>query len=473
MKQKEKTHKEMRKGCDWDTGWNNSLKEIGCLLPISGTASGRGLTKKETLIHMLQYFDFLQSHIQSLQSRLPHHYLPHVSDRESESESEDTPLSQPNTPPHSLKAKRKYSYTRPRKKSTSNQKQFDDRVHSLHKEDSNRSVTSNTNGEYAPTWSADQNLCLDNSESNTHPDSSDCYYSLNVLLPTTSSSRTGSSADQESPCEGLGSCSICDDRTGSENGSLGSKDTDTPPSGSLILRDRMLGIFPSLGKSQLPVSPSLPQTPVVPLIPLLRTGESLNLSPSLFTSPARGLCHPLLPNQQEELQTLFEDVWVTPKPTVLKSPSLPCKAPDESEDDRCSDDVSWTSKLHIPLRKVKNNCHKRIFRKSQDITKPSLKKKCVNGFIMFCRMNRGLYLRTHPGTPSTVVTKELASLWNIMPKQERRLYCLKARHFSRQQNRNVRSEGQDAEGESEDCIPSPLHKLLAHRDLYFASSGKI
>lgn len=30
--------------------------------------------------------------------------------------------------------------------------------------------------------------------------------------------------------------------------------------------------------------------------------------------------------------------------------------------------------------------------------------------------------RTHPGLPSTVVTKELANLWHIMPKQERHVY---------------------------------------------------
>ena len=29
---------------------------------------------------------------------------------------------------------------------------------------------------------------------------------------------------------------------------------------------------------------------------------------------------------------------------------------------------------------------------------------------------------SHPGTPSTVVTKELASLWHMMPKQEKRVY---------------------------------------------------
>ncbi|XP_055726301.1 meiosis initiator protein-like [Salvelinus fontinalis] len=64
---------------------------------------------------------------------------------------------------------------------------------------------------------------------------------------------------------------------------------------------------------------------------------------------------------------------------------------------------------------------------------------------------------THPRTPSTVVTKELASLWHVMLKQERRVYCLKARRFSRQQNRNVRSElvkGEE-DSEEEDCTQPP------------------
>ncbi|XP_041742910.1 meiosis initiator protein-like [Coregonus clupeaformis] len=80
---------------------------------------------------------------------------------------------------------------------------------------------------------------------------------------------------------------------------------------------------------------------------------------------------------------------------------------------------------------------------------------------------------THAGTPSTMVTKELASLWHVMPKQERRVYCLKACRFSRQQNRNVRSEFVEGEGdrEEEDCVPSPLHMLLAQRDLCAASRG--
>ncbi|XP_076836660.1 uncharacterized protein meiosin isoform X2 [Brachyhypopomus gauderio] len=498
VKMRDKTRKR-RNRYEWNTTWNNSLKEIGCLLPISETPSGRGLSKKETLIHMLQYFDFLQSHIQSLQSILPSHCLPRVNERESETESEDTQESKPTTPPHVLKAKRKYKCGRPRKKTTLNPESFDDINVVLHEKDPY--THGNTKTEYPLIWGSDQSMWHFEADTSL-PSSSDSNYSLNALLPTMCSSGTGSILDQESPC--LGShCSVCDDRTGSEDGSPGRKDLDTPPSGSFLLKDHMLGVVSPLAKTRLPASPTLPQTPLLPFFPLLGAEEGLRLSPSLLTSPAHGLHHLLLPEGQEELQTLFEDVWVTPKPVVSKEHGLLCHSSGDwftresgwtdggrmfpmnifiesgflddrkssEEEDRGSDDVTWTPKTHISVKKMRKVHRKRISRKNRTVTNPGTKKKCVNGFIMFCRMNRRLYLRTHPGTPSTVVTKELAKLWHIMPKQERRLYCVKARHFSRQQNRNVRSEGQEAEGEVE-CVPSPLHTLLAQRDMLFASGGK-
>ncbi|KAB5549044.1 hypothetical protein PHYPO_G00062730 [Pangasianodon hypophthalmus] len=459
----------------WKTSWSNSLKEISCLLPVSEPASGQALSKKETLIHMLQYFDFLQTHIQRLHNNLPPHCLPKTNDRESDSESEDTAHSEPSTPPRILKAKRKYSCGRPRKKDTLNSELFDDKNQTLHKEDADRNVMTITKGECPCTRTADETVCSAE-DNNSLPCSSDSNYSVSALLPTTSSSTAGSSVDQESPCQGLGSqCSICDDRTGSEDGSQGSKELASPPSGSFLLKDRMFGALPPLGKNQLDDSPTLPQTPVLPLLPLLGFREGLNLSPSLLTSPARGLSYTLLPEGQEELQTLFEDVWVTPKPAAPKH----CRHGNDGhafsqseEEDRRSDDITWTPNQRIHMKKGSKGHRKRASRKGQAVSGLSQKKKCVNGFIMFCRMNRRLYLRTHPGLPSTVVTKELANLWHIMPKQERRVYCLKARQFSREHNRNVRSEGQEAEEEEEDCIPSPLHMLLAHRDLWFTSSGK-
>ncbi|XP_023560245.1 basic helix-loop-helix and HMG box domain-containing protein 1 [Octodon degus] len=93
---------------------------------------------------------------------------------------------------------------------------------------------------------------------------------------------------------------------------------------------------------------------------------------------------------------------------------------------------------------------------------PQVKKKCVNGFIMFCRMNRKPYIRACPGTASTVATKELAQLWRVMTPKERKPYCVKARRFSRQHNRIVKQDSSDSEDEAGE-IPKPFHQLLAEK----------
>ncbi|XP_057566869.1 meiosis initiator protein [Hippopotamus amphibius kiboko] len=91
-----------------------------------------------------------------------------------------------------------------------------------------------------------------------------------------------------------------------------------------------------------------------------------------------------------------------------------------------------------------------------------MKKKCVNGFIMFCRMNRKQYIRACPGTASTAATKELAQLWRVMTLQERRPYCIKARRFSRQHNRVVKQESSSSEDEDWET-PKPFYQLLAEK----------
>ncbi|XP_038641851.1 meiosis initiator protein-like isoform X1 [Scyliorhinus canicula] len=88
-----------------------------------------------------------------------------------------------------------------------------------------------------------------------------------------------------------------------------------------------------------------------------------------------------------------------------------------------------------------------------------LKKKCVNGFIMFCRINRRLYISDHPGTASTVATKALAHVWRTMSKNERRPYCIKAREFSKKNNRIVRLDSSSSEEREEVEMPEPLHLL--------------
>ncbi|CAM4615580.1 meiosis initiator protein [Lepidochelys kempii] len=95
-----------------------------------------------------------------------------------------------------------------------------------------------------------------------------------------------------------------------------------------------------------------------------------------------------------------------------------------------------------------------------------LKKKCVNGFIMFCRLNRKQYICACPGMASTAATRELAQLWRTMTKQERRPYCVKARRFSRLNNRIVKQDfSSGGEEEEEMEAPKPFHLLLAEKSL--------
>lgn len=91
-----------------------------------------------------------------------------------------------------------------------------------------------------------------------------------------------------------------------------------------------------------------------------------------------------------------------------------------------------------------------------------VKKKCVNGFIMFCRMNRKHYTRACPGTASTTATKDLAHLWREMTLEERRPYCTTARRFSRQHNRIVKRESSSSEDDDRET-PKPFYQLLADR----------
>ncbi|XP_064835292.1 uncharacterized protein LOC135549180 [Oncorhynchus masou masou] len=508
------TRRKSKDQLDWSTCWSNSLKEIAGLLPISKPRNGRGLTKKETLVHMLRYFDFLQSRIQTLQSRLPPHCIP-KQEPDTGSESEENTLSDPCTPPHTLKAKRKYFFSRSRKRPapTSEVKaELQVNRRRLYKAVANGKIVYPEEGVSVPMWgvhsdwselqSSDSHGAWPVYDSDSQPSSLDSGFSLNQLLPL-SMPLEGSSGTlwTPSPTE-RGHCFVCEDRTGNESIPSGSGVLDTPTTpitgpGSLFLKDQMLGVIPPMRGRREPFhSPAAtPQRPtLLPLLPLFGTGDSLNLSPSLLTSPARGLSHCLLPEGQEELHVLFEDVWVTPKTTHTKVSCLPCHDPNDSMSEGEAEvrhgrggwlsslsegeegDVTWTPKQQQAPLKSKTSSTGRHRRANASTKGPprtplNLKKKCVNGFIMFCRINRKTYLRTHPGTPSTVVTKELASLWHVMPKQERHVYCLKARHFSRQQNRNVRSELVEGGGEEEDCVPSPLHMLLAQRDLCAAARG--
>ncbi|XP_016332778.1 uncharacterized protein meiosin [Sinocyclocheilus anshuiensis] len=422
---------------------------------------------------MLQCFEFHQSHIHSLKSH-PHR-LSENNERKSESESEDTPLSC--TPPQFLKAKNMYTYSRINKYTV----QLSDKKRDPQSKTSERFII-NAVEEQEHKLVCDRQSNLSEvqtaEEKDLWPvDDSEPSQSSIDSNSTTSSFNTGST-------EAESTCSFCEDQTGSEDGSPGRNMLDAPPSRSgILLKDPMLGAFPAAWKKRFTFSPTLPKTPVLPLRPPLREAGSLTLNPSLLISPSQGLSRSLHPEGREALQTLFEDVWVTPESTVLKSPSLPGSFADGSivmsagsssnlsfkseEENNSSEDE--TPKQLVPRKRARKVCsHRHTSRRGRVTTQPNPKKKCVNGFIMFCRINRKLYIRSYPGIPSTTVTKELANLWHILPKKERRLYCLKAWSFSCQQNRNVRVQKHEAEMKAERFVPSPLHMLLAYRDKYAA-----
>ncbi|KAM3912100.1 LOW QUALITY PROTEIN: meiosis initiator protein [Leptodactylus fuscus] len=90
------------------------------------------------------------------------------------------------------------------------------------------------------------------------------------------------------------------------------------------------------------------------------------------------------------------------------------------------------------------------------------RKKCVNGFIMFCRLNRRLYLSANPGKASTAATKDLAELWKMMSARERRPYCMKALQFSLLHDRLVKS-GSAVHPHENISPPKPVSVLLAEK----------
>ncbi|XP_067875374.1 meiosis initiator protein-like isoform X5 [Heterodontus francisci] len=219
---------------------------------------------------------------------------------------------------------------------------------------------------------------------------------------------------------------------------------------------------------------------------------TLGLSPSLFSSPGRHV--PLLQDRKENLaQALFGAVCLSPelpatRPGDLKLSNagqnqqypngywnLTLKDSDESErwlsssDDMEDNDITWTpycrGKLLQQTALSKQKRTKIISQGNHSKTRRKrcctlqLKKKCVNGFIMFCRINRRLYISDHPGTASTVATKALAHVWRTMSKNERRPYCIKAREFSKMNNRIVRLDSSSSEEREEVEMPEPLHLL--------------
>ncbi|KAJ6663745.1 hypothetical protein lerEdw1_009824 [Lerista edwardsae] len=241
----------------------------------------------------------------------------------------------------------------------------------------------------------------------------------------------------------------------------------------------------------------------------INTCSDLGLSPSLFSSPARLLPSHVLQSSQEELSPgkareeeprcsafTLDHCYLSYSETGKNdSSSLPrangitstwnkqflqeeaattrAVCPGSSSDE--NSDSTWTPCKRVKPSQVACQKKKKGGRRPRQRRRPivcekrtgssplQLKKKCVNGFIMFCRLNRKHYIRACPGMASTAATRELAQLWRMMTKQERKPYCLKARRFSRLNNRIVRDDF--SSGEEDPEPPKPFHLLLAEKSL--------
>ncbi|XP_020642754.3 meiosis initiator protein [Pogona vitticeps] len=255
--------------------------------------------------------------------------------------------------------------------------------------------------------------------------------------------------------------------------------------------------------------------------------SDLGLSPSLFSSPGRLLTRHTLQGIQEEFSpVLFEDVYMslqsnsfaqTLSGTLLRKPAfnldhcylsysetgqsdsspvsrvneaasswnkqflqeeasnIRSEGPMSSSDE--NSDATWTPCKRTKPPQVACQKRKKVVRRQKrrpglcekhSSSSLQLKKKCVNGFIMFCRLNRRHFIRAYPGMASTAATRELAQLWRMMTKQERKPYCLKARRFSRMNNRIVREDNSSGEEEMEP--PKPFHLLLAEKSFHGAQN---
>uniref|UniRef100_A0A670ILJ1 HMG box domain-containing protein n=1 Tax=Podarcis muralis TaxID=64176 RepID=A0A670ILJ1_PODMU len=156
--------------------------------------------------------------------------------------------------------------------------------------------------------------------------------------------------------------------------------------------------------------------------------------------------------------------------TATARPEFPASSSDENSDSTWTPPSKRVRPSQVSCQKKMKKVVRRQRRRPAACEKRSnssplqLKKKCVNGFIMFCRLNRKHYIRACPGMASTVATRELAQLWRMMTKQERKPYCMKARRFSRLNNRIVRDDF--SSGEEDPEPPKPFHMLLAEKSLH-------
>uniref|UniRef100_A0A8C4R7W3 HMG box domain-containing protein n=1 Tax=Eptatretus burgeri TaxID=7764 RepID=A0A8C4R7W3_EPTBU len=158
------------------------------------------------------------------------------------------------------------------------------------------------------------------------------------------------------------------------------------------------------------------------------------------------------PNEQpDQAKQQIDHMDVIPDRQPQKQPEDDWSSSFEDSPVNYDNDVLWTP-THQRGHKLSQNHQKHKGRKAYNpkmsrrvVKSPyEVKKKCVNGFIMFCRINRKLYIKEHPGMPSTRATCALATLWHQMSTEEKKPYCVKAQAFSQVNNRNVHIDNNTA-----------------------------
>ncbi|KAF6076681.1 basic helix-loop-helix and HMG-box containing 1 [Phyllostomus discolor] len=516
----------------------SKLHELALLLPVAPRTSCKKLTKKEILLHVLHYIQYLQRNIDVAQALLTFHAANGEGEVEGRGRNPTAGSARrrhltPSSSPHSCEScvrgacqkPRKKKLTRPTERQTRGQNPR--RCLALDKPKKQVAPPSDQKGRDVEGPAAPPR-CAD---SHARPEAA-------LSLPQGCSCRNSAQGDGPYPAFGA--------QQGAERTYL--------VNGTQSYPRQQLAVYESSEEADKEAPDADPWLPAwtpegIPLGSPLPLGppqidnrsvtgplsEILGLSPSLFSSPGKALPVETLEDSSLYLtQALFEEIFFdamsSPAGCVLEVPQkedspreaskdLPdsrrslCQClgsgdpPSLSEDSSGSEDsvtdsdvemawaqqdtpadpegprsvsdedgdYTWTpsrqfSTLASARRKARKGQAGRgpVKPKNKKVPCSTQMKKCVNGFIMFCRMNRKQYIRACPGTASTAATKELAQLWREMTEQERKPYCplsprsIKARRFSRQHNRIVKKESSSSDDEDWG-VPKPFYQLLADK----------
>ncbi|XP_053771829.1 meiosis initiator protein [Desmodus rotundus] len=531
----------------------SKLHELALLLPVAPRTSSKKLTKKEVLLHVLHYIQYLQRNIDVAKALLAFHTATGEGEvkgwgRNPTAGSARRRHLTPSSSPHSCKSCVRGACQKPRKKKLTRATERQTRTQNPRR----CLALDKPKKQVAP--SADQKGR--NVEGTTAPPRcADSYTHPAAALSLPQGDRKGSrswltllAVAKDRVCGGISRCSCKnsaqDDGPYLAFGAQQGAERTYLVNGTQSYPRQKLAFYESSEEVDKEAPDADPWLPVwtpegISLGSPLALGppqidnrsatgplsEILGLSPSLFSSPGKGLPAETLEDSSLYLtQALFEEIFLdavsSPSGCVLEVPQKEDSPREASKDlpDSCSlcqclgslsedssgsedsvtddtdaevmwaqqdtpagpegprsvsdedGDYTWTpSRQVLILPSARRKARKGLA--GTGPVKPKIKKapcstqtkkKCVNGFIMFCRMNRKQYIRACPGTASTAATKELAQLWREMTEQERKPYCIKARRFSRQHNRIVKKESSSSDDEDWG-VPKPFYQLLADR----------